>query len=118
MKTERLVLPLFLLLVACGAAAAQDRGSGLAASEDFAWQLSPDMHLIAAAPSDANGSARGPSAAPAGGSAILFPTLVGKAAARKPDGFSRFTRLAGMFMGRVPALAVGNMRICFKLDLR
>jgi hypothetical protein len=28
-----------------------------------------------------------------------------------------FTRLAGMFMGRVSPLAVGDWRLCFKVDL-
>jgi hypothetical protein len=32
--------------------------------------------------------------------------------------FTRFTRLAGMFMGRVEALNVGNWRVRFILDLR
>jgi hypothetical protein len=32
--------------------------------------------------------------------------------------FVRFTRLAGMFMGRVEALNVGNWRVRFILDLR
>ena len=30
---------------------------------------------------------------------------------------ARFTRLAGMFMGRVSPLSIGNMRICFKIDI-
>jgi hypothetical protein len=32
--------------------------------------------------------------------------------------FTRFTRLAGMFMGRVEALTVGDWRVRFILDLR
>ncbi|HXT01105.1 MAG TPA: hypothetical protein VN915_10550 [Elusimicrobiota bacterium] len=32
--------------------------------------------------------------------------------------FTRFTRLAGMFMGRVEALSLGDWRVRFILDLR
>jgi len=32
--------------------------------------------------------------------------------------FTRFTRLAGMFMGRVEALSLGDWRVRFVLDLR
>ena len=32
--------------------------------------------------------------------------------------FTRFTRLAGMFMGRVEALSLGNWRVRFILDIR
>ena len=32
--------------------------------------------------------------------------------------FTRFTRLAGMFMGRVEALNIGDWRVRFVLDLR
>lgn len=32
--------------------------------------------------------------------------------------FNRFTRLAGMFMGRVEALSLGDWRVRFILDLR
>jgi hypothetical protein len=31
--------------------------------------------------------------------------------------FNRFTRLAGMFMGRVSPLSAGSMKLCFKLDI-
>jgi hypothetical protein len=35
-----------------------------------------------------------------------------------PGSLSRLTRLAGMFMGRVSALSIGSMSICFNLEIR
>jgi hypothetical protein len=34
-----------------------------------------------------------------------------------PSRLILFTRLAGMFMGRVSPLSVGDWRLCFKIDL-
>jgi hypothetical protein len=118
MKNPRTTAAMLLLLAACGPAAAQAQGSGAAGPSDSARQRGPEMSMTAPLPGAAGGTALLPDTAEPGALIVLSPALVGKNPAQKLDRFSRFTRLAGMFMGKVPALAVGNMRICFKLDLR
>jgi hypothetical protein len=86
----------------------------------------------AAAEDDGRIRLEGPSWAPyARGSYLLTPCasvherglafcLGGDEAPPSPAAkrFTRFTRLAGMFMGRVEALSLGDWRVRFLLDLR
>jgi hypothetical protein len=41
-----------------------------------------------------------------------------KAPSRPAGHLSRFTRVAGMFMGRVSAISVGPFKVCLELDIR
>ncbi|MBI3547865.1 MAG: hypothetical protein HY078_02315 [Elusimicrobia bacterium] len=45
-------------------------------------------------------------------------SLFQEAPPEDPMKLGRMTRLAGMFMGRVPITTIGGTRICFNLELR
>ena len=95
----RLVTAVLLLLVALSAANAQDNPSP-AAAQASAVQKNLRHHYV----KDAGEGARIASS--------LFPK------APPPGKLTRFTRLAGMFMGRVPMAVVGDMRVCLKLEIK
>jgi hypothetical protein len=52
-----------------------------------------------------------------GGLPLPSRSFPGKAPPSAPTRLILFTRLAGMFMGRVSPLSAGDWRLCFKIDL-
>ncbi|MDD5629438.1 MAG: hypothetical protein PHU21_10265, partial [Elusimicrobia bacterium] len=53
-----------------------------------------------------------------GGIPLPPRSFLGRRAASGPSRLIAFTRLAGMFMGRVSPVSLGAWRLCFKLDIR
>jgi len=121
MQPERKPWPVFLFLgilgLAAQAAVAQDYPGEPQASRVFAWQ--PHLGDFTLAPvAGEMGELSLYLHSPEEDYTPLPPrTFMGKAPSPGPSRLILFTRLAGMFMGRVSALSIGNVRVCFKLEL-
>jgi hypothetical protein len=107
LKHEALFLVFTALLLAAGRAAAQDGEEGRIRLEGASWaSAARGSYLLRPCPS-------------AHEHALAF-CLGGDDAPPSPAAkkFTRFTRLAGMFMGRVETMTLGDWRVRFILDLR
>jgi len=110
---------LFLALLASAArpAAAQDTLGEPRACDAFswprrAWSLAPESWSAVWELGPYLRSAEG------SGAALSSRSFLKKAPSTGPSRLVVFTRLAGMFMGRVSPWSMGGMRICFKLDIQ
>ncbi len=107
LRRQALFLLLASLLLAAGRAAAQDGDEGRIRLEGPSWaSAARGSFLLRPCPS-------------AHEHALAF-CLGGDDEPPSPAAkkFTRFTRLAGMFMGRVEAVTLGDWRVRFILDLR
>jgi hypothetical protein len=107
LKHQALFLLLTTLLLGAVGASAQDADEGRIRLEGPSWaSAARGSFLLRPCPS-------------AHEHALAF-CLGGDDAPPSPASkkFTRFTRLAGMFMGRVEALTLGDWRVRFILDLR
>lgn len=120
MPTGRLFWVVSFLLLTLGLtalpAAAQDYLNEPEATAAFLWQ---NLRNYAAQPAASDMSELafylGPKTE--GRVPTASYSLLGRTPAEGPSKLVAFTRLAGMFMGRVSPLSIGNMRICFKIDI-
>jgi hypothetical protein len=107
---------LFLAGLCPRPAAAQELQGVSYATDAFDWPHHPRSYASeSAAPEVDAASSRRNSVVAEG---ILVPSRSLLPRTPAPGKLARFARLAGMFMGRVSALSVGNMSICFNLELR
>ena len=110
------LLLLALLALAPRPAAAQETRSEPQASEAFLWPrvlrnyaLVPVVDIRELSPFlDAEED---------GGIPLPPRSFMRKAPPSAPSRLILFTRLAGMFMGRVSPLSMGDWRLCFRIDI-
>ncbi|MCX5794809.1 MAG: hypothetical protein NTY77_04880 [Elusimicrobia bacterium] len=96
--------------------AAQDTLSEPQASEAFLWPRALRNYVMAPV-EDIRELSPFAGAGEEGGVPLPPRSFLGKAQPPAPSRLILFTRLAGMFMGRVSPLSVGGWRLCFKLDI-
>ena len=104
-----------LLASAAGPAAAQDYLGAPQASDAFVWPRYLRNYALAPVASELSPYLR---SGEEDGAALTARPFLRQAPAAPPSRLILFTRLAGMFMGRVSPWSVGDMRICFKLDIQ
>jgi hypothetical protein len=118
MRLERQLLAALFLLVTAGRASAQDQSSEPDATQAFSWQRHVGDYCLDNSTVDSYELM--PRLVPDGEPQLPPPAraLFSRPPAQRPGRWTAFTRLAGMFMGRVSALTVGDMRIAFKLEIK
>jgi hypothetical protein len=118
MQPERQLWVVFLFLgllaSASRPAAAQDYLGAPQASDAFVWPRYLRNYALAPVASELSPYLR---SGEEGGAPLPSRSFLNKAPAERPGRLILFTRLAGMFMGRVSPWSVGDLRICFKLDI-
>ena len=104
--------------ICAGPAAAQELQGTSFATGAFSWQHRLRSYYLQSAEGIIDSSVTLQDREEAPRARLASRSILGLEPHQRASRLTRFTRLAGMFMGRVSALSVGNMSICFNLELR
>ncbi len=111
------LLLLGLLALAPRPTAAQEILNKPEASEAFLWPRNLHNYAMAPAPGEISELRSYLSAGEENDAPLPSRSFLNRAPAEGPSTLILFARLAGVFMGRVSPLSVGDLRICFKIDI-